>query len=386
MGRTSLALAGVGCIVLAGGCARDSRISLAEFIVLQHEFDRNAAAQEVVDQAVEIIETGWQPYKLGPGDTLVVKLSGLNAAVVPEVTALVDRDGAIDLPLIGKVSVGEREVEDVERDIEAAYVPSTVRDLSVHVELLSYETTEVTVVGAVLQPGFVPLSRHQRNLLFAIVAAGGVSSQASGEVRLQRLRRPAEEVSLNLLDPYELQAALALNPLEDGDIITVEAAPANTIFVGGLVNGPAPQSYPPGTQINILQAIAAAGGLRTDISPKEGTLIRRMPNGADVRVKLNLDRLERGADDNIMLAAGDILWVPHTWETRVQDFINRNFFLRAGVSANVSYNVTGIEYLNRQPQQAARTAGGGGVGGLEDRFDPFGFLNRNAALQGLQGR
>lgn len=148
------------------------------------------------------------------------------------------------------------------------------------------------------------------------------------------------------------------------------------IFVGGLVNRPAPQAFPQGTQRSILQALAAAGGLRTDVSPREGTLIHRRPDGQDVQVKLNLNRLAKGLDPNITLASGDILWVPDTIGTRIQEWVNRNIFLRAG--ASVTYNVSGIEFLNRHELQSGR-----GGGSLEDSFDPFGFLTRGSLLQSV---
>jgi len=129
----------------------------------------------------------------------------------------------------------------------------------------------------------------------------------------------------------------------------------------------------------IQQALAAAGGVRTDVFPKEGTLIRHLPDGRDVQVKLNLDQLARGEDPNLTLAAGDILWVPETFGTRFMQFVNSNIFFRAGVSVN--YNVSGVEYLNRQRQQAAGLAGRSSS--LQDSFDPLGFLNRNTILNQL---
>jgi protein involved in polysaccharide export with SLBB domain len=268
------------------------------------------------------------------------------------------------------------ELEAVDEAVRGAYVPSVVKDAAVHVELVTPETTNVMVTGAVTAPGLVALRRTERNLMFAIVGAGGASNLASGRVTLRRIRRPTEQVTLDLTDPTQLRAALALKPLQNGDIVNVHAATPNTIFVGGLVNAPSPQPYAPGVEVSVLQAIAAAGGLRTDIYPKEGTLIRRMPDGKDAHVKLELDRIADGRDPNILLAAGDVLWVPHTFETRVQDFINRNIFLRAGVTVN--YSVTGIEFLNRHKLQAGRYGGD-----LEDSYDPFGFLTRGAAIQTL---
>jgi hypothetical protein len=202
---------------------------------------------------------------------------------------------------------------------------------------------------------------------------------------LKRLRG-GDTVTLNLHDPEQVKAAVALPPLEDGDIVSVEASVPNTIFVGGLVNAPRPQEYPPGTTTTVLQAIAASGGLRTDVTPREGTLIRRLPDGRDVQVKLDMDRITKGKDPNITLLAGDVLWVPETVETRVQDWINRNAFIRVGASATYSlnYSMPGIDYLNN----AARQAQFGGFNGsqTQQNFDPFGFLMRNQSLNAIQNQ
>jgi protein involved in polysaccharide export with SLBB domain len=302
--------------------------------------------------------------------------------IVPPVQVRVERNGEIRLPMIGRVLVNDLELEDVENVIRNAYVPKYYHDVSVHAEVVQALPTNVMVVGSVTAPGLVPLRRTERNMLFAIIAAGGASNMASGKVSLQRLRQPGADVTLNLLNPDELKTALALPPLDNGDIVTVQAAVPNIIFVGGLVNAPQPEVYPPGVEMTFLQAIAGAGGLRTDLTPTEATLIRRMPDGCDVHVKLNIDRILHGKDSNLSLLAGDILWVPYTWQTRVEEWINQHFYLRFGAAATVNYNVNGIEYLNRASQQS----GGGNNNNLQDTYDPLGFLNRNTALQTLLGQ
>jgi hypothetical protein len=209
--------------------------------------------------------------------------------------------------------------------------------------------------------------------------AGGAPDVGAARTTLKRIANPDEQVTLDLTSPSEVEAALALAPLENGDIITVEANP-NTVYVGGLVNTPHPQIFPPGAKPSVLQVIAASGGLRTDVTPTEATLIRRQPDGRDIHVKLDLTRIVAAKDPNIDLEAGDILWVPDTALTRIQDWVNKNIYIRAGASVN--YNVSGIEFLNRRGQQSGRLGGGG----LQDQFDPFGFLGRNAALQAVQSR
>jgi protein involved in polysaccharide export with SLBB domain len=384
-GKTRLEHAGPGPVVAAvtlwlaasglggSGCS-EHRINLAEFLIAQRQA---AAAQPepLSPEAVRNLDEQLGPYKVGPGDVLTVFLTVGDDGLHPPLQVRINRDGQIDLPIVGAVSVGGKDLEEVEELIRGAYTPAVYRDAVCHVETASVETTNVLVIGAVTLPGIVHLRRTERNLFFAIAGAGGASQLTSGKATLRRVRRPAEVVTLDLHKPVELNAALMLEPLETGDIVYVHAAQPNTVFVGGLVNRPAPQDYPPGTDISVLQALAAAGGLRTDVSPREATLIRRTDNGRDLHVKLDLDRLARGWDPNITLAAGDILWVPETLETKIQEFINRNIFLRGGVV--VTYNVTGIEFLNRTGLQSA------GLGGrtLQDTFDPFGSLTRNIALQ-----
>lgn len=361
------------------GCATRSHITLDDFVLMQEEL---AAAQVSAagEQAHRVpIDNYLRPYYIGPGDVLEVTLTGLDAPTTSSVFKVrVNKQGKVDLPLAGVVSVGGKEESDAEVGIQAAYVPAVVRELSVNLTVLSYELTNVIVTGAAQIPGFVALRRNERNLLYAVLGAGGVSNAASGMVTLSRVRRPGERLAFDLADPVQLAASLEVDPLENGDIVTVEAAMPNTVFVGGLVNRPGPLPLPPGVRYNMLQVLASVGGLRTDVTPRLGTLLRRMPDGSDVRVKLDLGRIKSGDDPNIMLAAGDILWVPDTLETIVQDFLNKNLYVRAGFTLN--YNMTGSDYLNSAARQSALRSSGGG---LQDSFDPFGFLSRNAALQSL---
>lgn len=375
-------LLAVGALIVSGGCS-DHRITLEQFLESQQQAQEPepsaepTAAQKALEQA---INESLGPFKVGPEDVLAVTLTVAGETqLFPTLQVRVDRQGNVDLPLVGQVQVANSELEDVEDAIQATYVPAVYQQAVVHVSLLKAHTTNVLVIGTVLSPGLVELPDNQRNLLYAIVRAGGVSNTASGVVTLQRIRQPDQKVTLNLTDPLQLSQALALDPLQDGDILAVHAATPNVIFMGGLVNAPRPQIYPAGTRITVLQAIAASGGLRTDVTPKEATLIRRMPDGQDVHVKLDLDRLANGKDQNITLAAGDIFWVPWTAETRVQDWINKNIYIRAGISAAVTYNASAIEFINRRDLQSGNLGGGT----LEDAFDPFGFLTRGGLLQTL---
>ena len=312
------------------------------------------------------------PFVTGPLDVLKVSITGLtgpeNLTEPTAVLTRIDRNGEIHLPLVGAVKVGGLPLEDVERAIRTAYIPKFVPTLAVSVEIEEYASTDVIVVGAAEIPGIVRLPRTKRNVLHAVAAAGGMTKEASGHITFQRMRDSKERISLYLRNSHDLKSVLALDDLESGDVITVEAEQANLVFVGGLVNAPGPKQFPPGTRLTALQALAAGGGIIEAVFPTEATLIRRMPNGEDVHVRIDLDRTRRGEDPNVMLAAGDIFWVPETFGTRVMDFIDRTVQFRAG--ATVTYNVTGIEFLNRHALQSQRAGGGT----TRDAVDPIGFL------------
>jgi protein involved in polysaccharide export with SLBB domain len=369
------------------GC-EEHRITLDEFLIIQDEMKAKAEpppapSSEELAQIRSMIDEQLGPYRVGPRDVLMITVTGIDEATsLPSIQARVDKNGEIDLPQVGKLHVAGEELVDVEHTIQSAYVPKYLQSAAVHVTLIEPENTEVLVRGAVTTPGLVPLRRTERNPLFAIVAAGGVSSLASGDVTVKRLRRPDEVVTVNLNTPEGLREALALDPLEDGDVLEVHAAVPNEIFVGGLVMAPSPQVLLPGTQRTVLQALAAAGGLRTDVFPTEGTLVRHMPDGSDVQVKLDLNRIATGKDPNLALVEGDILWVPHTAETRIQEWINQNIFFRAGVSATAgaNYQATALEYMNDNAKRASQNYSSGT---LQDRFDPFGFLLQNQTLNQL---
>lgn len=383
----------VGCgfltlLSLLAGCD-EHRISIEEFVAQEQQRQAVAtsqpASQPADAQTLSMLQRELGQYKVGPGDTLAIMRYGAQQeSAGSAMTLRVDREGNVELPVVGSVPVAGMDMVELDKKIREKLVPDVYRDTVIHVTLVESENTRVLVHGAVVTPGLVQLRRTERNLLFAIVAAGGVSQTASGKVTLTRLRYPLEKKTLNLLDAEELKLALALPALQDGDLVSVEAAVPNTVFVGGLVNAPRPQYYPAGTQVTILQAMAAASGLRTDVTPTEGTLIRHYADGQDVQVKLDLDRLMKGKDPNLTLAAGDVLWIPDTVLTRVQDWVNKNIFVRAGVTStyNLSYNHSGLDFLNG----AARSSQLQNSQNLQDSFDPFGFLLRNQSLSNINNR
>ena len=79
--------------------------------------------------------------------------------------------------------------------------------------------------------------------------------------------------------------------------------------------------------------------------------MRRKAAGDVVRVKLNLDKIKEGKDPDILLAAGDVLVVPHNAATRLEEYINRAFQPRIGVGVETTYNPWTLYYLRKDTGQ-----------------------------------
>jgi hypothetical protein len=127
-------------------------------------------------------------------------------------------------------------------------------------------------------------------------------------------------------------------------MIVVEAASASAVYTTGLVNLPGPIPIPIDSEMSVLQAIAAAGGTREYLDVKEGTLVRELANGENVHVKLALSDMMAGKVEDLKLKPGDVLMIPHTVDTFVQDWARSNLLFgpfRVGVNYDPlsQYNV-----------------------------------------------
>jgi polysaccharide export outer membrane protein len=365
--QLSVMLIGLLATGLIGGCSHP-RMSLDQFLQTQGQGIQPESATPAAvlapiqpqpgpangqpvqpfipsEAIIQANEASLGPIRLGPGDVLMISVTpGFEATAAVPVRQRVSDQGTIDLPLVGGIAVKGMTLTEVEAGIKQAYVPNHYRQAIVNVELVEPDAARVMVLGEVATPGLIPLRRTERNLLIAVDRAGGSTKSASGRVVLRRLREPNACQALNLRDPNDLRTALAMEPLQSGDMVYVEPAQPNTVFVGGLVVAGGPQVYPTGTKVTALQALAAAGGPRPDLLATEATLIRRN-DGKDVHVKLNVDRMARGLEPDFELAAGDILWMPHTAGTRVIEWVNQHLFIGAAATYNASYSTEGAKYF-----------------------------------------
>lgn len=166
-------------------------------------------------------------YKIGPLDVLdvtVFKVPDLGRSVQ------VATHGAINLPLIGDVQASGKTPSALERDIAAKYNAGYIKSAHVTVFVKEYNSSRVTVDGAVREPGVYPTRGHD-TLMGAISLAKGLDKEtASTEVVLFQ----ANEDGTRAAARYDIatirsgkQADPAIHP---GDVIVVEDSAMKATF------------------------------------------------------------------------------------------------------------------------------------------------------------
>ncbi len=239
-----------------------------------------------------------EDYRVGTDDVLLITVFA-----EPELTGpfTVDNDGAFAYPLLGRITVEDLTVREVEALLMARLADGFLRNPQLNVEVLEYRSQNVYVLGEVRAPGIYPLTGSM-SLIQVLVAAGSMSATAGYEVQIVRRTGDGEgagpvlpednvEVEVTYLNLRDLQSGrLSEVRLQDGDTIYVPKA--ETFFVTGHVRSPGSFVWDRG--ITVLQAISLAGGL-TDRGSNRGIRILRIVDDEQEEVSVSLsDQVQAG--------------------------------------------------------------------------------------------
>jgi len=127
------------------------------------------------------------------------------------------------------------------------------------------------------------------------------------------------EVCTAISDTLSRMVTLPVNV----DFIITEVADF-PIYIFGEVGDPG--VYQNKQTVSLLQAIAAAGGLKLSSETKQILIMRQQPDGMVEPMLINLQQLSlQEAQSDIYLAPFDVVYVPKTFITNVGDFIDQYF-------------------------------------------------------------
>lgn len=202
-------------------------------------------------------------YILGAGDVIELEVLGQPEFGKPRVR--VRPDGTIPLPMIGPIPAADRTLSEVASAVERRLIEQQLYTTpSVNADIVSYASRYVVVLGAVGQPGLVPVDRPYRvSEILARVAGAKEGSQV-----------------VILSSPNGQQRRLPITSLAHGVADDPFVSPDDKLFVPepeqfyiyGQVN--APGAYPLRDGMTLRQALARGGGLTASGSEKRLTLYR----------------------------------------------------------------------------------------------------------------
>lgn len=207
------------------------------------------------------VDTG---YILGPGDLVEVAVLGQ-----PEFTtrAKVRADGTIALPFLNAVPVSGETVISCAADVSSRLITGGYYHRPVvSVEIASYASRYVVVLGEVGVPGLVPVDRPYR-LSEIIARSGGLRETAADYVVLHHVNTPEQKLSYAAFGSGDAADDPFVAP---SDKVFVPVAPTFSIY--GQVN--AAGTFPIKGVMTLRNAIARAGGLRENGAEGRAKLIR----------------------------------------------------------------------------------------------------------------
>jgi polysaccharide export outer membrane protein len=201
-------------------------------------------------------EAARDDYVLGAGDAIRI-LVFQNPDLTVE--ARVSEAGVISYPLLGAIRVGGLSPTAVERLIAQRLRDGKfLQNPQVTVNITTFRSQQVSVLGNVTRPGRYPLETTGMRLSEVLSLAGGVSATGADEVVLVTTRQGKPiRMEIDLVDMFA-SGDLSKDPqMQAGDVIYVNRAPQYYIY--GQVNRPGMYGVDRG--LTLAQAIAKGGGL-----------------------------------------------------------------------------------------------------------------------------
>ena len=253
-------------------------------------------------------------YVVGPGDTVRVQLYGKQPA---EYSLVVTREGTLQFPEIGPITVAGLTFPEMKRVIEA-HIEEQMIGRKVTITMGALRSIRVFILGDANRPGSYTVSALS-TMTNALFVSGGIKT--IGSLRDIQLKRGGKVIAR--LDLYDLLLRGDTSGdarLQPGDVIFVPPVGAS-VGVAGEVRRPAvyelrdertveqvvalaggllPTAYPQASQIERINARGERTLVDLDISTREG-LRARMSQGDLLRVYSVLEKME-----DIVLLTGHV--------------------------------------------------------------------------------
>jgi polysaccharide export outer membrane protein len=246
-------------------------------------------------------------YRLAPRDQVTIAVHGQDDLTR---TVRVAESGTITLPMLGEMKAAGMSSTELEHAITAGLKGRYLVDPKVNVTVSEYQGRQVSVMGAVNQPGAIALRANYTTALLALSEARGVRDTADRVAFVVRAHpRDGEPQPL----PQDLEALPRAGDarhnvvLEPGDSVFVPEA--NTYYVAGEVEKRGAFTLRRDTTLS--KAITEAGGVTKRASADGIKIVRTLPTGEKKEITgIDLNAVMAGdRSQDIPLQAQDVVVV-----------------------------------------------------------------------------
>lgn len=263
-------------------------------------------------------------YVVKPLDSMVLRVLDLDEV---NGTVVVDPQGDISLPVVGRLHAAGLELGQVEENLRSAlkeYLRDPKLTLGVNTTVIEDggPQFEVTVLGQMVGPG-VRRFTGKKYLMDVLAEAGGPKPDASD---IAEISRRVEQGQLPLpgisVDPSKTYFVARINlktlntpsglpyniEIKPGDVIMVPRA--DVVYVMGAVKKPGGYTFPTKQTSSVLQLLTLAEGFDKFASPAKAYVMRLKPGLDRQEARVDISEIMKGKIPDVILEPNDVLVVP----------------------------------------------------------------------------
>ncbi|MGJ8673002.1 polysaccharide biosynthesis/export family protein [Rubritalea sp.] len=211
----------------------------------------------------------------------------------------IGKSGYVSFPLIGNIKVSDKSLKELEEEIKALYEKDYLVNAQINLSILGFAEKWVIVGGDVRSPGTVPFPEEGAlDLRGAVAQAGGVLESANTGGIIVRSKGGA-------INHFSLKGS-GSRVMKHGDTVTVprQTMQKMTLTVSGQVNRPGVVEYPREGKMDVMTALAQAGGF-SRIAYKKAVTIHRNKR----QMLVDIRAIEQGQAPMFFLEPGDLIVV-----------------------------------------------------------------------------
>ena len=211
-------------------------------------------------------------YILGPSDTIFVNLSDIEDL---DGSYIIDEDGKIDLPFVGKVNINGYSLDQAQ-EVLSEEIKKYYKNPDLQIRIEEYNSSKAYVVGAVKNQTTLNLNQEPIRLIEASITAG--FDPSSGQKNLGTkgiLRRDNKVYKINLENAYKNIDEKENFYLKKDDVIFVDRN-SDSIHVFGEIKNPG--VYYPNLDYSLTELISTSGLNQITANAKKIYVIRENYN------------------------------------------------------------------------------------------------------------